>query len=374
MTSPVDLASDLVADIRANAETAEADRRVPDHIIRAMAERGLFRLCVPSAYGGSEVDPLTLVRVLETIAIGDGSTGWVAMIGATTGALGFYLPEEGAAEVYSSDPEVLTGGVFAPRGVAHPDEGGFRVTGRWGFASGCEHATWLIGGSLVDGLPPPRQMVFRASEVRVLDTWRVSGLRGTGSHDMAVEDVFVPESRQASIVSEPPRLRTPLSAFPVFGLLAVGIAAVCLGIARAAVDELIGLASVKKPEGSGRLLYERPGTQAAVGAAEGELRAARAFLEEALSEVWEAATQAGEISVRDRALVRLAATHATHSAASTVDLMYSAGGGTSIYETSPLQRHFRDIHTATQHMMVAPPTLELTGRVLLGLDTDTSQL
>jgi alkylation response protein AidB-like acyl-CoA dehydrogenase len=210
--------------------------------------------------------------------------------------------------------------------------------------------------------------------VRILDTWHVAGLRGTGSHDMTVDDVVVPAERSVSIVDDRPRADGPLYAFPVFGLLAIGIAAVALGIARAAIDELVRLARAKTPEGSRRTLAERPAVQVDVAQAEALVGAARAHLDTAIDRAWEAATQRGAIALEDRARLRLAATHATASAARATDLAYGAGGGSAIYAASPLQRCFRDVHVATQHMMVAPPTWELAGRVLLGIDTDVSQL
>jgi alkylation response protein AidB-like acyl-CoA dehydrogenase len=166
----------------------------------------------------------------------------------------------------------------------------------------------------------------------------------------------------------------PIYLFPVFGLLALGIAAVALGIGRAAIDELVGLAGAKTPTGSVRKLGERPAVQAAIAQAEATLRSAGAFLYQTVEEVSVMARQSGAMSDERRALLRLAATHATTASARVVDAMYGAGGGTAIYQTSPLQRYFRDVHTATQHMMVAPPTLELAGKVLLGVPADTAAL
>ena len=185
---------------------------------------------------------------------------------------------------------------------------------------------------------------------------------------------MVPAAHSLSLITDSPVERGPLYAFPVFGLLALGIAGVALGIARRAVDELVHLATGKTPTGSRRVLAERPVFQAQLAEGEAALRAARAFVLEAVEEAWQAATGEGRLEVRHRALVRLAATHATITAARTVDLMYHAGGGTAVYATSPLQRQFRDIHVVTQHMMVAPATLEVTGRILFGLDADTSTL
>lgn len=349
-----------------------------------MAEVGLFRMCVPRRLGGLEVDVATLVRAIEEIAYADGSAGWCVMIGATSGVVSAYLAEEAAQEIYASSPQVVTGGVFAPFGEAATVAGGYRVSGRWPFASGCEHCAWLMGGSqistdgqprlLANGTPDSRLMLFPAAEAEVIDTWTVSGLRGTGSHDIAVRDLFVPASRSVSLTIDRPRQPGPLYAFPVFGLLALGIAGVALGVARNAIDELVRLAAGKTPTGARKRLADRAATQVEVAQAEATLRSARSFLFEGIAETWQAASAEGAISIQQRALLRLAATHAATSAARVVDLMYNAGGGTSIYASSPLQRCFRDIHVVTQHMMVGPATYELTGRLFLGVDVDATVL
>jgi alkylation response protein AidB-like acyl-CoA dehydrogenase len=366
------------------ADEAERDRRPPEALVKALREAGVFRLCVPRSLGGAEVDVLTLVRVIETLSQADGSAGWTAMIGATTGIVSAYLPEPVAREIYASGPDELLGGVFAPWGTATPVPAGYRVGGRWPFASSCERCSWLMGGCAVveggtprvlpSGLPESRMMIFPASEVSILDTWSSSGLRGTGSHDIEVSELLVPESRSVSLTSDRPREPGPLYSFPVFGLLALGVASVGLGIARSAIDELVALAARKTPAFSRGRLSGRPATQTAVSQAEGTLRSARAFLVEAVDAAWEAAASSGAIPIAQRALLRLAATSAARGAARAVDLMYDAGGGSSVYARSLLQRCFRDAHVVTQHAAVAPATLELVGRVLLSLETDTSML
>lgn len=380
---PVEAARALAPLIREYAAQIEQDRRLPAALVEAFARAGLFRLCVPHAFGSVEADPDTIVRTIEAVAAADGSAGWCVMIAATSGVLSAYLVDDVAREIYGSS-DAITGGVYAPQGKAVAVDGGYRVNGRWAFASGCEHCSWLMGGCVVvndgaprllrNGLPDSRLMLFPAAAAQVIDTWTVSGLRGTGSHDIAITDVFVPETHAVSLITDRPRQPGPLYAFPVFGLLALGIAGVALGIARSAVDELTGLAVAKIPGGSRKRLAERAVVQMHVAEAEAALRSARAFLLETIGDAWETARARGEISLQQRALLRLAATHATTSAATVVDLMYNAGGGTSVYATSPLQRRFRDIHVVTQHMMVAQPTYELAGRVLLGIDTDTTML
>ncbi|TML86347.1 MAG: flavin-dependent monooxygenase [Actinobacteria bacterium] len=381
-----DTARKLASTIEPRRAEIERGRRLPPDLVAQLAGAGLFNLCVPRAYGGGEIEPADLVETIEAVARADGSTGWCVMIGATSGMVAAYLPDDEARAIYRSS-DVVTGGVFAPRGTATPVEGGFRMNGRWAFASGSQHCAWLMGGCLVggadgarggdgapDGAPDARLLLLPTGEVEILDTWTVAGLCGTGSHDMVVTDAFVPAGRAVSLVTEPPRQRGALYAFPLFGLLALGIAAVALGLGRAAVDELTDLAGVKVPTGSRRRLAQRSAVQADVARAEARLRSGRAFLLDAVGAAWASACAGDDISLEQRALLRTAATHATREAAATVDLAYEAGGGSSIYASSPLQRHFRDVHVVTQHVMVAPATYELTGRVLLGIPTDTTML
>lgn len=376
-TAMLDAVRALAPDIRAQADGIERERRLPAVLVRALARAGVFRLCVPRALGGEEAEPATLLAVLEELASADASTGWCAMIGATSGLVSAYLPDADARAIYGASREVITGGVFAPTGSAVREDGSYRVTGRWRFASGCQHCDWLMGGCVVraDGRAPEARMVlFPAADAEILDTWTVSGLRGTGSHDIAVRELQVPVSRSVALGHDRPLAPGALYAFPLFGLLALGIAAVALGVARRAREEILALAGAKTPTGGRRTLAERSTVQAQLAEAEATLGAARAFLRETVEAAWSAARTAGAIDVALRARLRLAATHATTASARVVDTAYSAGGGTAVYADNPLQRAFRDVHVVTQHMMVAPATWELCGRLLLGLDTDTTML
>ncbi len=380
----VEKALALRSNIEAAADASEQARRLAPALVDAFADAGFFRMCVPASLGGLEVDPLTLLWTIETVAAGDGAAGWCVMIGATTGVVSAYLEDDAAAAVYGQQPRLVTGGVFAPRGKAIAEGDGFRVSGRWPFASGCQHCGWLMGGCLVvdngqprlqaNGQPDPVMMLFPSDAAVIHDTWHVAGLCGTGSHDIEVQDHWVPRAHAVSLVTGTPRRGGGLYRFPVFGLLALGIAAVGLGIARTAIDDAVRLAQHKQPGGSRRSLAERGATQIAIAQAEARWRSARAFLYETVEETWGEVDDGSPMSSQRRALLRLAATHATDSAAAVVDAMYTLGGGTSIYASSRLQRCLRDIHVATQHIMVAQPTYELSGRFLLGLDADVSQL
>lgn len=375
-------AQQLAPRIAPRSDEIEAARRLPADIAQELAQAGLYRMWIPEAYGGFEVHPTVLLEVLETISRADGSAGWCLMIGSEIGVTAAWLPETSARAIFGPK-ETIVGGVNSPFGVAERVEGGYRVAGRWPWASGSQNCQWLMVGAMVTqqgrpnmspaGMPEIRFLVMPARDVVLHDTWYASGLCGTGSLDMEVKDVFVPEDYTFSFLGVPPRLSRPLFAFPPFGLLAMGVPAVALGIARRAIDELSALALKKILMPSRQPLAARSSVQAAVSEAEALVRSSRALLFESVNNTFAAATR-GEVSTRARAELRLATTHAVRASARAVDLMYEAAGGTSVFRTSPLQRCFRDVHTITQHMMVAPPTLETIGGVLLGLETDTSLL
>ncbi|WP_342379019.1 acyl-CoA dehydrogenase family protein [Myxococcus stipitatus] len=367
-------AVELAPRLSARAAEFESARRLPPDVIAEFARAGFFRMLIPEAYGGMELHPALSFQVIEALSRADGAAGWCAMIGASTGLATAWLTESVAREVLSS-PEALIGGVAAPLGRAERVEGGYRVTGRWSWASAGHHCHWLVGGAVVteggnprfvrEGIPETRLLVFPAQSVTLHDTWFSMGLRGTGSGDMEVKDVFVREDHAFSLLM-PPRVSRPLYGFP-FGLLSHAIPAVALGIARRAIDELITLARQKTVLVERRLLAARPSVQEAVAEADAEVRAARALLLEVLHATFDEATK-GPVSMRARADLRLAATHGTRAATRAVDRVYEAAGGPAVFHTHPLQRCFRDIHTATQHAMVARPLLEITGGVLLGFD------
>jgi alkylation response protein AidB-like acyl-CoA dehydrogenase len=364
---------------------AERERRLDSGLVAEMAAAGLFRLCVPEAIGGLEAHPAVLVAAVEELARGDGAPAWCIAVNATSGLVAGYLPPDAAREIYGP-PGAIVGGVFAPRGKAIVGDGGFTVNGRWPFASGCRHCDWLMGGCVVigadgeveklasDGMPDVRLMLAPVRSVVIHDTWEVAGLRGTGSDDMEFDSLSIPRERTASVFSDRPIHDGALYAFPLFGLLALAIAGVSLGVARGALDDLVSLAGAKTPTGSSRTLAQRATAQAETARAEAALRAARAGLYEAIGLAWDAAVAGGEMPVAERAGLRLAATHAAAVGAEVTLSAYRLGGGSAIYDTSPLQRRFRDANVATAHMLVAPATWELTGRLLLGLETDTTQL
>lgn len=364
-------------------EAIERDRGLPREAVDALVGAGVFKLCVPRVYGGAQAEPTTVLAVIEELAKLDGSVGWCAMIGATSGLMSVYLDDSTAREVYGP-ADAITCGVFAPTGRAVATPEGYRVSGRWSFASGCEHSRWRMGGTMVGGdapellpggAPDVRCVLFRADETTIHDTWDTAGLRGTGSHDLEVRDVVVPRERTFSLLSDTPKHAG--YALPFFGLLASGVAAVGLGIARAALDGFVALAGHKKLPGGKKTIAHREVVQLDVARAEARLGAARGLLFEAMAETT-VVTASAEADPRRalpaRARLRLAACHAATEAAAVTAIAYELGGGAAVYRTSPLQRQFRDAHVVTHHLMVGTVAMTTAGRILLGVETDTSTL
>lgn len=369
-----------VADTR--SPEIEELRRLPDDIAEGLRTLGFGRAMAPTEIGGGEWTVAHMVDRLERLAWYDGATAWCAMIAGTTSLVAGSLPPEWAETIYGSDA-AHTGGFAAPVGTGTIGDDGLVVDGRWQWGSGTHHCNWIGGGcrvvddegaptTLADGSFAPF-VFFPAEDVELLDTWHVSGLRGTGSGDYAVQAAVVPTGRWVQIGATPVVDRT-LYRFSFLGVLAVGISAVALGLARRASDELVDMAGGKRPQGSSKTLAERAVVQDALARADASRRAARHLLDHAVSDAWDVAQRGGGVDAASRIALRQAATHATQTAATSVDACYHAGGGAAVYSSSPLQRVFRDVHVATQHAMVAPRTMEVVGRSRLGLPTDVRQL
>jgi alkylation response protein AidB-like acyl-CoA dehydrogenase len=300
-------------------------------------------------------------------------------IAITSSLLAAYLPAESRTELFG-DVQGIAAGVWAPRGKARSVDGGVVVSGRWGFCSGITHSDLMFAGCFVESdrsssseRPMPSVAAIGTEDLQIQDNWHTLGLRGTGSHDAVADEVFVPDTRVFSLL-DGPNLDRPLYRFPIFGFFALSIAAAALGNARAAINDLIALAAGKVGQGSSRTLAERSPTQGAVAKAEASLRAARALYYEAIEAAWQAAQGDEPVSVALRNELRLAATHTVRTSADVVRSMYDLGGGTAIYDDSPLQRRFRDAYTATAHFQVNEASRELPGRILLGQPAETAML
>ena len=364
--------------LRQTAEEGERERRLPAAAAKALTDAGFFRLCRPRHLGGLEADPPTVLASIEELARHDGSAAWCALNSGIAGALHSFLPHEGARETGGDD--VVVNGVIAPSGRAVERDGGYLVSGRWSFVSNCHQCTWLAPASIVfkgdemsmtpDG--PEIVMTFlEAGDWQIIDTWDTVGLRATGSHDIEVVDVFVPAHRTIPLPLPDPVSDGALFRFPLVGLFSIGLAACALGIAQAAIDDVLDLAAHQDAVwSSATTLASRTTTQLAVCEAMALVRAARALVHEETTVLWHQVQSGTLATAEQRASLRLATTHATAASAKAVDLMYTAAGSTSVFASSPLQRRLRDVHAITQHFFVAPPTYETIGKVLLGVEPD----
>ena len=373
------VARDISALARELAAETESRRQLADELVARLRDSGLLRGGAPLEVGGLELAPGPALRCAEEIARGDASAGWCVSIAITSSLLAAYLRAESRAELFG-DGQAVAAGVWAPRGKARSVDGGVVVSGRWAFCSGIMHSDLLFAGCFVESdtsaaneRPTPSVVAIRKEDLQIQDTWHTLGLRGTGSHDAVADEVFVPGTRVLSLF-DGPVLDRPLYRFPIFGFFALSIAAAALGNARAAVDALVALAAGKVGQGSSRTLAERAPTQVAVATAEASLRAARALYYEAIEAAWQAAQGDEPFSVALRNELRLAATHAVRTSAEVVRSMYDLGGGTAIYDDSPLQRRLRDAHTATAHFQVNEASLQLPGRIVLGQPAETAML
>jgi alkylation response protein AidB-like acyl-CoA dehydrogenase len=374
----IEAARSLGPMLRENADRGERERRLPPASAKALTKAGLFRLCRPRDLGGFETDPLTVLAICEELARHDGSAAWCALNCSAAGMVQAFLSRDGARELGVA-PDLVVNGVFAPNGRAVQVEGGYRVSGRWAFVSNCEYCQWVNLGCIVfkgettsmgpDG-PEIVGAWMKTSDCRILDTWHTVGMRATGSHDIEVTDLFVPASRVTSLPMIDPVAKGVLFRFPMVGMFAIGMAAQALGMAQAAIDEVLRLAAAKTPFGMTSTLATRTTAQIAVCEALGLVQSARALLFEETSRIWDMVHTIKDVPADRRARLRLAATHATTVAAGVIDRMYTTAGGSAVYSSGPLQRYVRDVRGITQHFFVAPATYEVIGKVLLGVEPD----
>jgi indole-3-acetate monooxygenase len=363
---------DLAPTIAERAPQIEAARRVPPDLLDELVRAGCFELLLPRSHGGLGADLPAAMRVLETLAAADASVAWTVGIGAGAWLDLVGLPRPTFDAVMTAAPHVIIAGVFRPSGTATPVDGGYRVSGRWGFASGCEHATWLYGNCVVagtghDGGPPSmRIVVLDPEEVTIEDTWHTSGLAGTGSHHFRVDDVFVPVERTVEPMGGVPAVDEPIVRVPLLTVLSLGLASIALGVAGGAVDDVVGLAAGKVPMLASSTLGANPLFRYELATADTEVRAARALAHELAGAAWADAVHGTEPTLAGRARARAAGAWITARAAAVVDTAYRSGGGTALYSDHPLQRRLRDVHAITQHFLVKPDTLTEAGAVLVG--------
>jgi indole-3-acetate monooxygenase len=380
--TPLEIARALGPRIRDRAAEIEAARQLPPDLVMELANARLFKVALSEAEGGLGADIITTLRVIEEVARADGSTGWCLAMGISTFRQSAQFAPEVRKKLFHSDPVGISAGSANPRGRAVAVAGGYRVTGHWFFASGCMHSSLIHGAcKIFDGDTPRRRpngdqdvriVYFHPKSVaRIIDTWNVSGMRGTGSHDIEVDDVFVPEEHTFSALDRRARVTGPMNRMHGFDLAGCGFCCVGLGVARAAIDAFVDLANVKIPRSSSELLRERVMVQAQVGEAEALLRAGRALLFDVVEAMWETVVAGEFVTERQRSDLRMAMTHAAQSAARATHMVCAAAGTTSIFAESPLERYARDAEVVTRHNQLQFVNYEAVGRTVLGLESNS---
>ena len=365
----------LEPQIRAAADEIEANQCLPVELVDALRATGLFRATWPKSLGGLELDPLSQIEALEELSRIDGSVGWVGTFAAISGLSAATLDPTTVEELFPN-PDVVTAGQYAPVGRAERVEGGYRVTGNWSFGSGCRHAEVISGGCFVTengelvknekGRPEPLIVYVKKEQANIdLDSWHVSGMRGTGSHDYSLTDHFVP-ARHSSDSRFAARRDEPLYAFPALFLFSH--VPMPLGIARAALDYIYQLGDSKRNQATGRLLKENGEAHEAVAKAEASLRSARAWVFEVIGDIWGSQNRGEELTTEQRALFRLCLLHVTRTARDVVLQVYDLAASSAIQQQSPIDRLMRDIQVVCAHVVVQPKMYRPAGKVLFGLE------
>lgn len=370
----------LAAQFRQRARESEALATLPDDLAARAKEAGLFRMAMPAALGGLEIEPATMIEITEELSRADASAGWCAIIGNAT-AFFAWLDPAVAADLLAARTHVAVAGSFAPLGRLTPTGAGHRLTGRWPFMSGCRHADWFFqGGFVMDGDAPRmvpgrgpdwRLAALPADQVEIIDNWDVAGLRGTGSHDVAVREIAVPDEHTIAPFFEPARHPGPVWRFPFFTLIGALFAGFPLGVGRRALDEFTTIAKTKVRAGSTAPMSNEDDAQLALARAEGGLQAARSFVFDALGALWDTACLGDVPDVEARARFLLANQEAMRAAITAVDTAFAYSGASAVYSDHPLQRCFRDLHTAAQHIYFSPAATKRYAKTRLGIDQPT---
>ena len=365
--------AELLPTIAARAAEIEAARRVPRDLLDDLRTSGCFSVLVPTSHGGEGADLVTAMRLYEDLAAADASVAWIVMLGGGVWVDLVSLPRTTFDALFAAGPGVIFAGAFNPAGSITPTDGDYLVTGRWGFASGCEHADWIYGNcveGVVDGHPVLRAALFSPDDVVIENTWSATGMCATASHHYRVDGLRVPADRTFVPMGGEPCIDEPIARIHIPAFVSLVMSSAALGIARGALDDILALAGAKVPLLAASPLATNPLFQHEIAVADTELRASRSLLHATAEELWAAAVDGRPSSLEDLARTRAAAAWATERATHVVDTAYRLGGGTAVYADSPLQRRARDIHTLTQHFIVRPDTLTTAGAVLAGLEPD----
>jgi indole-3-acetate monooxygenase len=378
-------AQSLAPLLAAQAARIEQQREIVPEVLAALHQARLFRMLLPRFCGGLEIDPITFIQAVEALAKADGSTAWCVVQASGCSLSAAYLDPSVAKEIFADACAVMASGPWpAPGGRAVVVAGGYRASGRWSFASGVKHASWLACHCPVveadgtprlglDAKPAERTMVIPKASARIIDAWHVIGLNGTGSDTYVIDDLFVLDAytftREAAADR---RERGPLyqriSSYQLFG---VGFAAVALGLAQASLDAFVELARSKVPYGRTSALRDNAVIQSQVALAEAKLASSRSYLKQMLYDAWETPAAGETASLQQRATLKLAGVYAVHQAKDVVDSIYHAAGASAIFAENPFERRFRDLHTVMQQVQAHFANFELVGQVLLGLPSQT---
>jgi alkylation response protein AidB-like acyl-CoA dehydrogenase len=358
----------LLDDIRARRREFAQQQQLSPDVIDAFKAHGVYRSLVPRSLGGNEQSPREFCELVERIAQADGSAGWVASFGMGVTYLAS-LPPETLQKIYANTPDVVfAGGIFPPQ-PAPQVEGGYEVSGQWSFSSGCTGATVVgvgISPSGASGQPLPRMAVLPAGKVRIQRNWDVIGLAGTGSHDVVVDKVVVPED-WTFIRGSQSQVDAPIFRYPGLSFATQVLSVVALGIARAAIEELRGLATGRISVTGAPRTADRPYVQMEIARCEAQVRSARAFFYEAMDDAWESLMRGDAVSPEQTNLLRLSATHATRASAEATRSVQMLAGMTGIYESCPLSTQVRDSLVITQHAFMGDITYQNAGAMLFGL-------
>ena len=355
----------MLADIRSRRSEFEEQRFISQDVVEQFKDVGIYRSFVPESFGGSGQTPSEFLKAIETIAAADGSAGWVASFGMNPAYLAS-LPEDTLSEVWKHSPDIVfAGGVFPPQ-IVKKAAGGYIVNGRWQFASGCMGASLLgVGIMSDDGSKLPKMAVLPAEKVRIEKTWNVHGMVGTGSFDLIVEDVFVPQE-WTFIRGGKPTVDAPFFKYPSLSFAAQVLSVTALGIAREAIDVLVNSAKGRVSITGAPNLGERHYAQIEIAKAEAKLRSSRAFFYEATDEAWNVIMQGDEPSKDQVSMIRLATTNVARECADAARIAYQLSGMQGSYLDHPLSRCFRDAHLVTQHAFMGEATYQNAGSMMFG--------
>lgn len=383
----IDAAHKLAPLIREHADECEQNREMSRPVYEAIADAGLFLMSTPRDVGGHEVDLPTHVKIIEILAEADVSTAWAVNQGANYGWYGSRMHPKGAHAIWRDTPRAVVANSPTPTGKAVVVPGGFRVTVKQGFSTGCTYAPWLACHATVhengevrkiNGMPETRYCLAPRAEMKIHDTWKTRGMRGTGTHTIEAQDVFVPEERTAlsthNLMHQPRYCNGPRYSLPLTLNYAMGDTMAAIALARRCITAFCELAGAKAPRHMQGMLRDQAIAQFAVGEAEGILRSARAFMVEAVQDLWDDTAKNGVTSMEKRAHARLASIHGIRSAMQVVDKLYPLCGGDSIFEGGLIQRCFQDIHVITQHVQGRLLNIELVGKYKLGVITDDPRI